>query len=462
MDMTKLYETANAAVERGNYDYAITLLMDLLKMQPGHREARKKLRETVVRKFQQSGKTGGANAWLSGLPWLIKILIAKLGKKHDKVLIECESFLLKDPRNKLVLTMLGESALQLGLNKVALDTYEWAHECHRKDARLVFRLSQIYTLEHDIPKATEHLESYRRMMPEDRVAEQMLRDLAAQQTIEKGYGKAATGGTSRELVKDKEETERLQDEERIMRTDDDVSRAITRAEKDLELDPKNRKALNALGQLYRRVKRFDEALKMYERSLALDPSNLEVQDAVAEINYQKMLQEVEHLEQKAAAQNAPPELAQQVEQKKTQAREFWMNELLRRVRARPTDLATRHNYGQFLFESGRWDEALAQFQHSRRDPRFRREANNLMGQCLFHKGMYDMAEKQYAAAYEGTEFVDDLAKEVLYNWAMAAEAAGHEEQYEEKIRQLYENDVSYRDVGERMNAIYKKQSTGRK
>jgi len=460
MDMGKLYDTAGAAVDRGNYDYAITLLIDLLKMQPSHQEARKKLREAAVRKLQQAGKTSGGSAWISGLPAFVKILIARLSKKFDKVLIESEAFLLNDPRNKLVLVWLGEAALHLGLNKVAIDTYEWAHDNHRKDAKLVFRLSQIYTLEHDIPKATEHLELYRRMNPDDREADRMLRDLAAEQTIDKGYGKAATGGTSWELVKDKEEAERLSDEDRIMHSDDDVSRATARAEKDVELDPKNRKALNSLGQLYRRSKRYDEALRMFEKYLALDPANLEVQDAINDIKYQKMLEEVEKLEEAAAKPGASSEAAQHLQEKKSQVRQFWAKELDRRVKSRPTDLAMRHSLGEFLFQEEQWDLALAQFQHSRRDPRFRRESNDRMGQCFFQKRMYDMAEKQYEAAYQGTEIVDDQAKDILYNWAMAAEAAGHDEEYEDKVRRLYETDVSFRDVGKRMEALYKKHSTG--
>jgi len=455
MDMAKLHDTATAAIERGNYDYAVTLLTDLLKMQPGHEEARKKLRETVVRKFQQAGKSPSAMAWLTGLPAVVKILIAQVTKKYDKVLIECENFLVNDPKNKVVLSWLAEAAARLELSNVAIDTYEWAHENHRKDPKIVYRLSQIYAADHNIPKATEFLELYRRIKPEDRDADRMLRDLAAEQTIDRGYGKEAKAGGSRGLMKDEEEAERLADQERIIRTEDEMQRGIRRAEKDVELDPKNRKALASLGQLYRRAKRHEDALKMYQRILELDPRNVEVQDAIGDIRHETLLREVELLAAEAKKPGAAPELAEQAAQKRGAADEAWGKELARRVAARPTDLHMRHIYGLFLFERERWDEALAQLQQSRRDPRHRRDAYHRMGQCFFHKSMYDMAAKQYAAAYEGVEIVDEQAKGILYNWAMAAEAANDNEEYEDKIRRIYENDVSFRDVGKRMEEVYK-------
>jgi len=457
MDMGKLYESATSAIERGNYDYAITLLIQLLKIQPEHQEARQKLRETEVRKFQQLGKgaSGKAMAWLTGLPAVFKIIIGKIGKKHESVMAESENFLANDPTNKFALTCLAQAAEASDLRKVAIDTYSWIHENYRSDIAAILKLGELHTADKDISKAMQYYELYSKLKPEDRTAEQQLRDLAAMQTMDKGYSDNAKAGDFKKLIKDKDEAKELQEKEQIIRTDDDVQRAMDRAHRDLERNPKDRKALLSLGQLYRRAKQHDKSVEAYQRVLEIDPTNVEVQDALGDLKYEQMKEEIKQLQVEADKPDAAADAAEKVEAKRKEAVEFMGSELDRRVKARPTDLQARHFYGRYLFSHQSWDGAIAQLQHSQRDPRYRREALNKLGQCFYQKGMFDMAESRYKAAFDGVEFIDEQAKDILYNWAVAAESGKHMDVYESCIRRIFENDINYKDVSDRMEAVYK-------
>ena len=51
----KLVEKAREAAKRRNYDYAIDLYMQVLKLNPDHGDAAKELRKVTVRKGQEEG-----------------------------------------------------------------------------------------------------------------------------------------------------------------------------------------------------------------------------------------------------------------------------------------------------------------------------------------------------------------------------------------------------------------------
>ena len=87
------------------------------------------------------------------------------------------------------------------------------------------------------------------------------------------------------------------------------------------------------------------------------------------------------------------------------------------------------------------------------EPRVRGEALFLLGQCFQKKGIVDLAQKEYERALEGTNGIDNRAKEILYNLGTIAEDRGDSEGARSCYIRIYEVDIGYRDVAAKMGTF---------
>ena len=70
------------------------------------------------------------------------------------------------------------------------------------------------------------------------------------------------------------------------------------------------------------------------------------------------------------------------------------------------------------------------------------------------RGMYDMAMSQFEKAMEGKSTFDDQKKELMYLLAGVYEQQGKHEEAEAHYKSIYEVDVGYQDVAEKVEGGY--------
>ena len=92
-----------------------------------------------------------------------------------------------------------------------------------------------------------------------------------------GYGALEGGeGSFRDILKDKKESASLEQEKRVVKTEDTTERLIGEYETRLEREPNNLKLARSLAELYTQKKQFDRALEFYDRiktsGMGNDPS----------------------------------------------------------------------------------------------------------------------------------------------------------------------------------------------
>jgi len=68
--------------------------------------------------------------------------------------------------------------------------------------------------------------------------------------------------------------------------------------------------------------------------------------------------------------------------------------------------------------------------------------------------MLDFAIKQLAGAESELPVMDDLKKEIVYNLGLAYEANTQADKALDQWKKIYEVDMGYRDVAERVEASY--------
>ena len=125
----------------------------------------------------------------------------------------------------------------------------------------------------------------------------------------------------------------------------------------------------------------------------------------------------------------------------------------KRVQARPGDASIRLVLAKKLLRSDRIDDALAELQRCSDEPRVRNEALYYLGQCFHKKGILDLARKEYEHALQVTDSKSERAKEILYNLGNIAEAQGESGEARSFYIRIYEIDIGYRDVADKMGSL---------
>ena len=83
---------------------------------------------------------------------------------------------------------------------------------------------------------------------------------------EGGYATLEGGqGSYRDILKDKKEAVSLEQEKRVVKTEDTTERLIGEYEARLETEPKNLKLVRSLAELYTQKNQFDQALELFDR-----------------------------------------------------------------------------------------------------------------------------------------------------------------------------------------------------
>ena len=109
--------------------------------------------------------------------------------------------------------------------------------------------------------------------------------------------------------------------------------------------------------------------------------------------------------------------------------------------------------GKVLVRSNQFDEAAAELQKAVPDPRLADEARTHLARCFQEKGFMDLAKKEYERALESHPDVDERAREILYNLGAIAEAAGDTAEARSCYARIFEVDIGYRDVAEKMEQL---------
>jgi tetratricopeptide (TPR) repeat protein len=267
---------------------------------------------------------------------------------------------------------------------------------------------------------------------------------------EGGYGALADGkGSFRDILKDKAEAVSLEQEKRVQKSEDVAQRLIGEYEARLQTEPENYKMMRSLAELYTQKNQFDQALEIYGRikqsgmagDAALDRAMADTTVRKLDFQIAQLNPFDEALAEKTAAINA-------------EKVGFQMEECRQRAEKYPTDLAIRFELGQLFFQAGKIAEAIAEFQKSQGNPNKRIASMSFLAQCFAKRGMNDSAVRTLQNAIKEKPAFDEEKKDLIYNLGCVFEKMGRKAEAIEQFLIIYESDVTYRDVGAKVDAHY--------
>lgn len=460
MTTEALYQKATDAVERENYDYAIELLLQVILQDPKNVKARQTLWLAERRKFGEGGP-GRMTVISKGMgPWLASAVHALMGKPL-RVIEDCERYLIVDPKNVTMRNKLGHSAYAAGDIETAIAAYESAREIDSKNINALRQLGRLYKekfdanhARHDMELSMNRFEELLRIRPTDHEAKSTAQSLAAQRAIEDGGWQDTD--TFREKIRDEVGQAELQRDERLVRSEDEVDREIKRLEEAIMAEPKRSNLYARCGDLLLQKKRFKTAEENYKKAYELEPTNTFWRGRLGEVKIQYMKAYVGQLREKLEKTPNDLKARQELDETARRLEEFMVKEYKQRVAEQPTNMEVHHQLGLLLYERGEYDGAMQMLQKSVADPRFRMGANHVLGKCLVEKNMYDRAVNMLKRAVEGAVVMNQMVKAVYYDLGDTYEKMGDYEQAEHAFGKIYDADVAFRDVSQRMDAVYKR------
>ncbi|MBI3418378.1 MAG: tetratricopeptide repeat protein [Verrucomicrobia bacterium] len=446
------HEKGLAALQRNNFDYAISLLGVVVEKEPACFESREALRAAQLR------KAGGATSFFrkmlgSANPMLAKGQLALRSNPLEALKI-AEHILTGDPYNNGAHKLLADAALAADFPKTAALSLEIVLKNNPKDREVTLKYGSALAQAGQVEKAEALITELLRANPADPEIAQALKNLSASRTMQEGgYEAAADGkGSFRDMLRDKEEAVSLEQENRQVKEGDVADKLIREHEARLSSEPGNLKLLRSLAELYSQKKDFDKALEYYQKIASPEGgADASLERAIAETTTKKFEQA------RAALDPNALDYADQSARIQAERQAYQITECRNRAERYPNDLQIRFELGQLYFNAGKISEAIQEFQKAQANPHRRIQALSYLGQCFARRGMNDLAARTLQNAIKEKVGFDDERKELIYALGAVFEKMGKREEAIEQFKLIYETDIGYKDVAAKVDAYYASQ-----
>ncbi len=450
-DARMLYTKAQEAAQRENTDYAIALYNQVLEKEPAFFEGRKALRAEQFKKAGAGkGFFGKMFSSAGSSPQVAKAQVIIRSNPAGAMAIG-EQILNTDPNSSAGHKIIVDAAKALELPRTAVLSYDTLVKNSPKDVNLAIEFAHACAEAGEPKKGERHLMELQRENPTNGELNQALKDMSARTTLTEGGYAALEGGKGsyRDILKNKQEAVLLEQEKRIVKNEDTNDRLIKDYEARLQTEPNNLKLVRSLADVYTQKKDFAKAFELYDRvknsEMGNDPS---LEQAISATRVKQFDYQIEQLNPFS------PDHTAQVEQLKAQRLEFQVTEKQKQVEKYPTDYGIRYEMGVLYFQTGKFIEAIQEFQKAQQNPHKKLASWGYLAKCYAQKKMYDFAARTLQNAIKEKLIFDDEKKDLTYSLGSVLESMGKNAEAIEQYKLIYEVDSGYKDVAAKVEASY--------
>ena len=454
-----LWLKAVSAIELRNFDYAISLLQEILKLEPEFLTGRQLLRRTEATKSKSAKKSFFS---ISTAPIGVMKAQREIKKDPRKAVEMLEEVLQGEPYNRQANLLLKEAAMAAGWSETAVFALQTLLEENPRDVKVLNELGRLY---HELGDHENEVEIYNRLTainPLDAQSLRLSKDASARASMKRGGWTQAE--TYRDLIRDKDEAISLEQQSRIRLTGEALDQQIAETYARHQAEPENLDFARRLGALSEQKDDFESAIRWYQYAVDVAKgADTGLLRKISDLKIKCLERDIATLEEFLSAHgtrdNVYAEKSEQLRTAKVSRAEILIADAQERVKRNPTDLQLRFELGENLFTAGRFREAVPELQRARQNPHARLKAMNVLGCCYGGLGMLDLAMKQLEEASQEISSMDEMKKEIVYNLGLVYERMGDMEKALGCMKQIYEVDYGYRDVARRVESSYNPNSS---
>ncbi|MFN0051020.1 MAG: tetratricopeptide repeat protein [Planctomycetales bacterium] len=444
------WRKGNEAVPKENWDYAIQMYAQSVKLVPDNLMYRQSLRGTEYKKYGNNGKGAAmAGMRLMGVKTKLKKLhMSKDWKGSDQA---AEEGLQVNPWDPQLSAVVGEACSKMGFLEVAVFAYEESLKADPTSKEINKALAALLEERGEYKRAVECWQRILKIEPTSGEARSKITQLDARTVMDRG---GYEGATSTQNVRvgnvgnARASGSGRQADGPGMSVEADLQRAIRK-------DPANKDNYLKLADYYRREGQPENAEEQLKQALEISAGDLGIRELLEDVQLDLMRKAVELAKEQARAQ---PDQVEHKQRAGALANELLKRELevfATRVERYPQDMRLKFELASRCMRVKKWSQAIPLFQQSRGDPRVKGESLVNLGKCFYYDGKASLAIRQFEAAFLEVTFEDkpDLYKDMYYSAGRIYEEMKNPAKAEESYQKVLEVDYGFRDAVQRLDAL---------
>ncbi|MCA8939500.1 MAG: tetratricopeptide repeat protein [Planctomycetes bacterium] len=446
VDVSKFITRAEEAYRKRNYQYAIQMYLEALEVDPRNVEARRTLRQVLL-KVDETGEKIQAP----------KGTTIMLSRDPEVLVKEYEKAVVKEPKSAKYNMRVADALSQLGAHEAAGFVYQFIiTSCEKGGTNIdAMKKGAQAFIDAGRPDAAQQLLTRAmRAAPNDREIADLQRNLAASSTL----SNIQNASGSYAMLANAEQAAELELLKKNVLSIDEVKRALAIVNGKLQNDPTDKAMVKKKADLFGKAKNFDKA---YDWLM----SQYEVLDRAPDILELAVRYKNQYFDHKVrvcrSKAEKEPEQAEaymvKAEEFKQAKREFELEQYQRQVDESPADTDKRFALGQALFNIGRHDDAVQHLQRALKSPKLEKRSSVLLGQCFNEMNRLELAAMQLETAREKLDPASDeeLYSEVRYWLGDVYEKQGRGADAKALFQALFMENAAFRDVGNRLDNLAK-------
>ena len=448
------FERARKAADTENFDYAIEMYLEGIRYDPDA------LEQGHLRLFELAMKRQGKNG---KKPSMVEKMKRMRGKTPLEQMLNAEYLLAKDPDHlpyaeaMLKAAVAGEYRRTVGW--IANLIFQANNASSRPSASTYMLLKDSYKAIGQYDKAIVACQLASRLKPQDADLADEFKNLTAELTMARG--KYDQEGDFRQSIQNREEQEKLQSQQAVVKTEDYKQSAVDEVRRAYTQDPNLPKNIFGLAQALSEMqesKADNEAIELLENAYKTK-KDFSYKQRAGLIRMKQLRRKIRRAKSAVEAKPADAEAKARLSKLNARLNIVELEHYGSCVANYPTDLQAKFEYGSRLIRNKKFDEAIPLFQEAQKDPRHKISSMDKIGLCFFLKGWYADAIDIFTQAIELYEIKDDgVAKDLRYNLARSYEQQGNTEKALEIYRKIAQLDFGYRDVRQRVDKLRSKGS----
>jgi tetratricopeptide (TPR) repeat protein len=454
----RFFDRAKVAQETANYEYAMTMWLGGLRQDPTSMRGLESFFQSCSSFLTDNGKLSKeTRKMFDGREDIEKYLSSLLAWGME-------------PLDAVSAVKASENASKLGLVEPTYWIGERAlgaiarEKKPRKD--LFLKMVEIFQKVGISDKAVEAASAALALDPSDGKLAADIRNLSAQATMAKGgYDQSGEAGGFRKNIRDLDKQRRLEEGERIVKTEETLDRLVADAAEDYQKRPEDPAAINVYAKrLQERARPEDEkrAREVLKRAFETT-KQFRFREMEGTLKLRMAARKLAKYRDDAEAKPTDAKAVDLHRQARAQYAQMEIEEYKLRVEHYPTDLALKFELGKRYFASGDTEGAIALFQQSQEDAKNRVESLNYLGQSFQRIGWTDEAVHTFRQALETHRVpTDETGMDLRYGLLTSLQAKAEAdrdlavaEEADKLASAIAIQQISFRDVRSRRDTIKK-------
>ncbi len=428
--LQQAFQAANTQMRQGNYDYSTDLFVQCLNGDPGNVMYIQSFLANMETKYNKNHK-GAPMAGLKTAGAKASLKKASMQSKWMDMLKAGVEICKLNPWDTTALLGLSQACEGMGFVDGQL---AWLKAALAVDPRDPDMNRLCGTLLHRLGLLEDAMACWVRVktaLPMDEEADREISSIHVERTINAQNSK---GDGAKKGLDGKQVTAEERMEQEIRRNPDDMS------------------LYTQLIDLHIRNEDFAKALVVIDRAIEHWPANVDMVEKREDIEMRKVRLALDHAESEADPSNL-----ESVQRVNDLRKEVFLKELefaISRCERYPNNLNFKYELGLRYQMAGKINEAIAEFQRAKDDPRRRGHCLLALGQCFQKIKQYRLAISYYQDAIKEIPDRDpDNRKRTLYLGGKLAVYLGDLDNGEKWLSELAKMDFAYKDVSALLDRI---------